>query len=145
VKRVVVMNGTNIAHQPACSNDAMRRLVKIISIILMVFVILSVCVYRMRLNSSLLSPQHVSSAPGTKGDLKIAQGAIIAVDASNNVLLLSDGSHRFAFTLSDKTIFRSNDHMVQPTAISSGAKATVRYTQRGNSNLAQEILITSSE
>lgn len=121
-------------------NDAMRRLIKIISVILIMFMILSVCIYRLRLGGPLISSHRAASV---KGDLKIAEGAISSVDAANNVLLLSDGSSMVEFVFNDKTIFRSNNHIVQPAAISSGAKATVRYRKRGDRNLAQEILIAS--
>jgi len=121
----------------------MKRLVKIISIILLVFIILSICIYRLRLNRTMTAYHRAKAATELTNDLT-AEGDINSVDAVNNTLLLSDGRQVFAFSFNNRTVFRNADRIVQPATISSGTRARVRYRKKGDRNLAQEILVTSS-
>lgn len=123
----------------------MKRLVKIISVILLVFIILSICVYRLRLNKTMVSRHRAKEATELTNDLITAEGDINSVDAVNNTLLLNDGSQTFAFSFNNRTVFRNANSVVQPAAISSGTRARVRYRKKGDRNLAQEIMVTSPQ
>ena len=118
----------------------MKKLIKIIGIIMMVFVLASVCLYKIQIGRTIAARQgHVEQiAPP---EIKTTEGQISLIDTGTKTLILTKDHQMVPFSFDDRTAVSVSGHFVQPTNITSGVTVKVRYVSLGNRNWAQEILL----
>ena len=116
----------------------MNKLSRIISAILIVFVLSSLFLYRMRLIDG-HGRLALDSSRAIKSEIKMIEGQICDVDTGSNTFTLIEGSREVAFDFDGRTAIVESGRPVQPASIPRGASATVKYTQRAGKNWARKI------
>lgn len=116
----------------------MNKLSRIISTILIVFALLSLVIYRMRLGD-VRRRQPVDTSRAITSEIKMIEGQICDVDTGSNTLILIDGSQQVTFDFDGRTAIVESGRAVQPASIPRGASATVKYTQKAGKNWARKI------
>lgn len=116
----------------------MNKLSRIISVILIVFALSSLVIYRLRLGGAHLR-QPADTSRAMKSEIKMIEGQICDVDTGSNTLTLIEGSREVAFDFDGRTAIVESGHAVQPAAIPRGASVKVKYTQRAGKNWARKI------
>ena len=112
----------------------MKRLIEIIILIIIAFILSSLWLYRHRLEPPSGQDRQYSSV-----DLATAEGEISMLDTWNRTMILTDGSNSLTISLDDKTAISESGHPIRLTAISSGAKAKVRYRKKSGRYWAVQI------
>lgn len=116
----------------------MNKLSRIITIILIGFVLSSLVIYRLRLRD-VRGRQPVDAPRAIKSEIKMIEGQICDVDTGSNTLILIDGSRQVTFDFDGRTAIVESGRAVQPASIPRGASATVKYTQKAGKNWARKI------
>ena len=116
----------------------MNKLGRIISAILIVFLLSSLFIYRLRSGDGTARPATDASRV-IKSEIKMIEGQISAVDTDSNTLILIEGSREVAFDFDGRTAIVESGRAVKPASIPRGASATVKYTQRAGKNWARKI------
>ena len=98
----------------------MNKLGRIISIILIGFVLSSLVIYRMRLGDG-HRRQPADTSRAIKSEIKMIGGQQVTFDFDGRTEIVESG------------------RAVQPASIPRGASATVKYTQRAGKNWARKI------
>jgi hypothetical protein len=111
----------------------MKKLIKVISVIMAVFLLASLGLYRMQFQGR--------TEPSTTLATKLAQGQISEIDNDAKTLLLMNDRQLMRFSFDDKTAISVAGHFVQPMSIPSGTRVTVKYWSAGDRNWAREILL----
>jgi hypothetical protein len=122
----------------------LRKLSKVIIIIMIAFILLSFCVYRLRLNRVLHTRTRSSTGQGADEKLKVAQGQISTVDLAARTFVLTDGNQSLIIFFDDSTSVSEPDHALRPDDVTAGVRATVKYRKAGGKNWAKTVLIASS-
>jgi hypothetical protein len=117
----------------------MDKTVRIIILLLVVFTLASLCIYKLRLDPALHSSNQEQGRRGIQAEVRTAEGQVITVDDDARTLTLDEGSEAVTFIIDERTAIVESGRAVDPSSISSGAAATVKYTQRGGKNVARKI------
>jgi hypothetical protein len=118
----------------------MKKLFKIIGIIMVLFVLASLYLYKIQIGQTITARQgHVEQV--APPEIKTTEGQISLIDTASKTLILTRDNQLVPFSFDDRTAVSVSGHFVQPTTISSGVTVKVRYVSLGNCNWAQEILI----
>lgn len=128
----------------ALQDVAMKKLIKVISVIMAVFLLASLGLYRMQFQRRKLPPQG-RAEPSTILATKLAEGQISEIDNDAKTLLLMSDRQLMQFSFDDKTAISVAGHFVQPMSIPSGTRVTVKYWSTGDKNWAREILLMSGD
>jgi hypothetical protein len=131
--------GLSIGRYPL-QDAAMKKLIKIISVIMALFILASLCLYRIQFHRAKGQNQG-RTEPVTPFETKLAQGQISEIDNDTKTILVMNDNQLISFSYDDKTAISAAGHFVQPMAITSGTRVTVRYWSKGNKNWAKEILL----
>lgn len=116
----------------------MNKLIKIISTLLLAFVLSSLLLFRARLGDTPALPPKDAQRT-LQSDIKTVEGQIGFVDTVTNTLTLIEGSQQVTFIFDARTAIVASGHTVEPNSLQQGASATVKYTQRGGKNWARKI------
>jgi hypothetical protein len=76
-----------------------------------------------------------------KTNHKVAKGEVSAVDLSAKTLTLMEGQKSLTFNFDDKTLIKQAHQTVQPSAITSGMQATVKYTEKDGKDWATSVVL----
>ena len=109
------------------------------------FAIASILITAFALSGTVLAQQKPAAkkAPPTKvPQAKIAKGEVSAVDTSARTLTLMERGKAVTFAYDETTKITEDGRTVEPSAITTGAKATVKYTEKDGKNLATSISLT---
>lgn len=117
----------------------MKRLIEIISLIIIAFILSSLWLYRHRLGQATFEQPSVQDRQETSIDLATAEGEISRFDTGNRTMILTDGNNSLTISLDDKTAISESGHPIRFTAISSGAKAKVSYRKKSGRYWAVQI------
>src|ERR1051325_7918454 len=110
---------------------AMKKLINVIGIIMIVFVLASLCLYRLQIGHTIAARQgQAGQVPPP--EIKTTEGQISLIDTGSKTLILTNGNQLVPFAFDDRTAVSLSGHFVQPTTITSGLTARVRYVSRGN-------------
>ena len=78
-----------------------------------------------------------------KAENRTATGKISAVDNTAHTLTLTEKHKTVTFHFEDKTLMTEAGHMVQPSALATGQKVTVRYVAREGKDWVSSLSIHS--
>lgn len=117
----------------------MNKTARIIFLILAAFVLSSLAIYRLRATGAKPASAPRESERTIRAATKTVEGQIDDVDADAGTLTLNDGTERVTLAFDERTEIVESGRVVAPGSITSGASATVRYTQRRGRNLARKI------
>ena len=117
----------------------MKRLIEIICLIIIAFILSSLWLYRHRLGQATLQQPSDQDRQYSAIDLVTAEGEISTLDTGNKTMILTDGNNSLTISLDDKTAISESGHPIRFTAISSGAKAKVRYRKKSGRYWAVQI------
>lgn len=123
----------------------MSKLVRILGVILIAFSLSSFLLYRLRLGSSLRPSRQNQSNPMLTEETKVLEGQIQTVDAGAHTFVLLNGGEEVMLAFDERTAILESGKPVQPTSITSGTPATVKYTQRGGRKWARKIELVPAE
>jgi hypothetical protein len=122
-----------------------NKLVRILSVILLAFLLSSVFVYRLRLGGTLRRGRQPQPTPNLVEETKVVEGQIQAFDPGAQTLTLVNDSEEVMLAFDERTAILSSGKPVKPASISSGTPAMVKYTQRGGRKWARKIELTPAE
>ena len=126
-------------------DEAMNKLVKIVSFILIAFVAASFVLFRFRIGHPLTPPNKVRDGRFEVSEMQTAEGEIGAIDSNTGTLTLKDGSQIVVLGFDDKTEIVEQGRFVRANRLSSGAKIRVRYHLESGRNLARYIDLGASD
>ncbi|HEU4387471.1 MAG TPA: hypothetical protein VFV34_06715 [Blastocatellia bacterium] len=120
---------------------AMKKLVRTIVVILIVFVALSVGIYRSQLRRILRPPAQRRNPI----ELRIVSGTISGVDEENKTLVLDEEGESLVIAFDDGTAVTEieSGEAISADSISAGDEATVKYTERGGTRRAGAISVST--
>jgi hypothetical protein len=121
-------------------NAAMKKLIKIISVIMTLFILASLCLYRIQFHRANTQNQRPVETI-TPFETKLVQGQISEIDNDAKTILLLNDNQSISLSFDDKTMISAAGHFVQPITIPSGTRVTVKYWSKGNRNWAKEIFL----
>lgn len=122
----------------------MSKLVRILTVILLGFALCSLLVYRLRLGT--LRPTRKSlSSQSIVEETRTVEGQIQAVDPTAQTVTLINDGEELMLALDERTAILEQGRPVQPASITSGATATVKYTQKGTRKWARKIELAPAE
>lgn len=122
----------------------MNKTARILLLILAVFSLASLVVYRLSVTRVKPAAQRGESSRTIRAGMKTIEGQIDAVDAESGTLTLNDGTERVTLAFDERTEIFESGKIVEAGSITSGASATVKYTQRRGRNLARKIELIAS-
>ncbi|MFY9609135.1 MAG: hypothetical protein WAU45_11050 [Blastocatellia bacterium] len=122
---------------------AVNKTTRIVFLILAAFVLSSLAIYRLRVNGAKPARQH-ESAHAIRAVTKTVEGQIGAVDPDARTFILDDGTGKVILAFDERTEIVEAGRIVEPTSITSGVSATIKYTQRHGRNLARKIELIAS-
>jgi hypothetical protein len=122
-----------------------NKLARILTVILIAFALSSFLVYRLRLGSTLRATRPSNEAPNLVEETKTVEGQIQAVDPGKRTLTVVNDFEEVMLAFDERTAILESGHPIQPTAITSGTPATVKYTQRGAKKWARRIELAPAE
>ena len=112
-----------------------------IGLVLGVFTLLSLCIYRSHVNRTMPRLRQPDNGPAARLEIKTAEGEISAIDADGQTLTLTDGTASVVISFDDATAASQSGRLVRPAAIRSGSKATVKYVEKGGRYVARSIAL----
>jgi hypothetical protein len=122
----------------------MKKLIKIISVIMTLFILASLCLYRIQFHRATI--QNYGRVENvTPFETKLVEGQISEIDNDAKTILLMNENQSISLSFDDKTTISAAGHFVQPMTIPSGARVTVRYWSKGNRNWAKEIFLMAGD
>jgi hypothetical protein len=122
-----------------------NKLARILTVILIAFALSSFLVYRLRLGSTLRATRQSNAAPNLVEETKTVEGQIQTVDPGTRTLTVVNDYEEVMLAFDERTAILESGHPIQPTAITSGTPATVKYTQRGAKKWARRIELAPAE
>ena len=122
----------------------MNKTARIVLLILVAFALSSLAVYRLRVGGGKPAARIQDSARTIRAATKTVEGQIDSVDADAGVITLNDGTETVTLALDERTQIVESGMIVEAASITSGASATVKYTQRRGRNLARKIELIAS-
>jgi len=117
----------------------MSKLARIITIIIVAFVLLSLCLYRLQLHRAKVSLVQGQGEISAIEEVEEAEGEIQTFDEETRTLTLVGNSRPLAFSFDKNTAVVQSGHSLQPATIRPGARARVKYQKKGRRLLAREI------
>ena len=124
----------------------MSKLVRTLAVILIAFALASLLLYRFRLGALPRSAVNNGSQHGIVEETKTVEGQIQTVDPGTNTLtLVNDDDGEVKLSFDERTAVLDSGHPIQPTTITSGTNAKVKYTQRGSKRWARKIELAHAE
>ena len=123
----------------------MNKLVRILSVILLAFLLSSLFVYRLRLGSTLRRSRQDQPTPILVEETKVVEGQIQTFDPGAQTFTLVNDSEEVMLAFDERTAILESGKPVKPASISSGTPAMVKYTQRGGRKWARKIELTPAE
>lgn len=124
----------------------MNKLLRILSIILLAFLLSSLFVYRLRLGGTLRRSRQAQPTPVLVEETKVVEGQIQTFDPGAQTLtLVNDSEEVVMLAFDERTAILESGKPVKPASISSGTPAMVKYTQRGGRKWARKIELTPAE
>ena|GEM_PF-1380437 len=123
----------------------MTKLFRILSIILLAFLLSSLFIYRLRLGSTLRRNPQSQTTPILIEETKIVEGQIQTFDPRAQTLTLVNDSEEVMLAFDERTAILESGKPVKPASITSGTPAMVKYTQRGGRKWARKIELTPAE
>jgi hypothetical protein len=105
----------------------------------MIFILASLVMFRLHIARTRLPSGRGRTVQAVMPDLRTAAGEIIAVDAGDKTLTISEGDQKVILTYDDNTRISEYGFTAHPSAITPGASAVVRYTDVGGKNWAVSI------
>ena len=118
----------------------MGKLVRTLVIILITFMLASLVLYRLRLGHT-GSPRDRTRALASA--VIETEGQVSEVNEGDGRLVLTDGDQNIVVIFDERTSITESGGIVAPSAITPGAKATVRYTPQNGKNRARSISLTA--
>ncbi|MCS6805359.1 MAG: hypothetical protein RMM98_01205 [Acidobacteriota bacterium] len=85
------------------------------------------------------APGQVEAKHATKANMRTVRGEITAVNTNAETLTLMERGKAITFAYNNHTEFTEAGRRVEPSAIKSGMKATVKYTEREGKNWAHSV------
>ncbi|HWO00516.1 MAG TPA: hypothetical protein VNS63_14750 [Blastocatellia bacterium] len=122
----------------------MNKTARIVLLILAAFALSSLAVYRLQLSVARRAPQRNQPGRTIRAAMKTVEGQIDTVDPDAGTLTLNDGTEKVTLAFDERTEIVESGKIVEPGLITSGASATVKYTQRRGRNLARKIELIAS-
>jgi hypothetical protein len=121
------------------------KLVRILIIILIAFLLSSLVLYRVRLNT-LRPPRPAATASHLVEETAEIEGEIQTIDPGSNTLTLVNGGNEVMLTFDERTsILAPSGKPIKPASIATGTAATVKYAQRGGKKWARKIELAPAE
>ena len=121
----------------------MSKTARIVFLILGAFALTSLAIYRF-VGGAKPAVQQRESARTIRAVTKTVEGQIDAIDADAGTITLNDGTETVTLAFDERTEIVESGRIVEPGSITSGASATVKYTQRRGRNLARKIELIAS-
>jgi len=119
----------------------MKRFLPITSLLVMALALSGVSFAQQKHEAKKATPRKTEATHMAKQKMRTAKGEISAVNASAQTLTLMERGKAVTFAYHDKTAITESGHTVQPSAMTSGTKATVKYTEQDGKNWASSILL----
>jgi hypothetical protein len=126
------------------SHGDMNKTAKIVFLILAMFALTSLAIYRLRVGGAKPSAHQPESARTIRAATKTVEGQIDSIDADAGTITLNDGIEIVTLAFDERTEIVESGRIVEPHSITSGTSATVNYTQRRGRNLARKIELIAS-
>jgi hypothetical protein len=126
------------------SHGDMNKTAKIVFLILAMFALTSLAIYRLRVGGAKPSAHQRESARTIRAATKTVEGQIDSIDADAGTITLNDGIEIVTLAFDERTEIVESGRIVEPHSITSGTSATVNYTQRRGRNLARKIELIAS-
>jgi hypothetical protein len=123
---------------------AMKKLIKIICIIMVLFVLACLCLYKIQIGRT-IAERRGAIEQIAPPEIKTTEGRISLIDTGTKTLILSRDDQMVPFSFDDRTAVSVSGHFVQSATITSGVRVRVRYVSLGNRNWAQEILLAPTQ
>lgn len=123
----------------------MKKLVRILTVIFVAFALSSLLIYKLRLGSTLRQSRQIRSSTNLVEETKTVEGQIQAIDPGASTLTLVNDNEEVMLAFDERTAILESGHVIKPTSITSGASATVKYTQRGAKKWARRIEVAPAE
>jgi hypothetical protein len=118
----------------------MKKLIKLIGIIMIIFVLASLCLYKIQIGQTIAARQGQVEQLAPP-EIRTTEGQISLIDTATKTLILTKDNQMVPFSFDDRTAVSVSGHFVQSTNITSGVTVKVRYVRMGNRSWAQEILL----
>ncbi|HEV8484159.1 MAG TPA: hypothetical protein VGV87_11500 [Blastocatellia bacterium] len=118
----------------------MGKLVRTIVIIIITFMLASLVLYRVRLGHGARPSEH--PRPLASAIIE-TEGQVSEVDSDDGRLVLTDGDQNIVVIFDERTSITQSGGAVAASAITPGARATVRYTPQNGKNRARSISLTA--
>jgi hypothetical protein len=122
-----------------------NKLTRILSLILIAFALSSLLVYKLRLGGTLRGTRQGTASPNLVEETKTVEGQIQAVDPGTRTLTVVNDAEEVMLAFDERTAILESGHPIQPTAITSGTPATIKYTQKGTKKWARRIELAPAE
>jgi hypothetical protein len=116
----------------------MKKLIRTIGLIMIAFIVASISIYRLRAPRPLPPPaqQRITTV---EPEIKIVSGQISDVDEDNRTLVLDYDDNKIIIGFDDRTAVIDSGEITGPASITTGAEATVKYTELGGKKRARSI------
>lgn len=122
----------------------MNKTARIVFLILAAFALSSLAIYRLRIVGRKPSAHQRDSARTIRAATKTVEGQIDSIDADAGIIKLNDGTETVTLAFDERTEIVESGKVIEVGSITSGASATVKYTQRRGRNLARKIELIAS-
>jgi hypothetical protein len=117
----------------------MNKTARIVFLILAAFALSSLAIYRLRVGGGKPAAHQRDPGRTIRAATKTIEGQIDSVDPDAGIITLNDGTETVILVLDERTEIVAAGRIVEPDSLTSGAAATVKYTQRRGRNLARKI------
>ena len=123
----------------------MSYLVRVLSSILIAFVLSSLLVYKLRLARSMRQTSDNQPASRLVEETITIEGEVQAVDPDSRTITLLNEGQEVMLGFDERTSITKSGRPVPPASISSGTPASVKYAQHGGKKLARKIELVPAE
>lgn len=123
----------------------MSKLLRILTVILIAFALSSFLLYRLRLGGPQRTSRPAATSQGIVEETKTVEGQIQTIDPGTKTLTLINDDEELMLSFDERTAVLDSGHPIQPTTITSGTPAKVKYTQRGGKKWARKIEVAHAE
>lgn len=117
----------------------MSYLFRVLTSILIAFVLSSLLVYRLRLSKTTHETMDNRPAGSLIEETRTIEGEVQSVDPDSRTLTLMNEGQEVTVGFDERTSITKSGRPVPPTSISSGTRASVKYAQRAGKKFARRI------
>lgn len=117
----------------------MKKFVAITSVLVLAFAVSSVVLAQKTQPTKKATTAKTTAQHMANPKMRTAKGEVSAVDVNASSLTLTVKKNPMAFSFDNQTKITESGRTVQPSAITSGMRATVKYMERDGKNYANSI------